>query len=139
MGFLNINYYYVHPGISTILTLGSRVSTMNSLFNLSSGNIVVGNNTIFGHDCKLLTGAHRFSNGVRASLDPYAELLEVARFGNDIVIGNGCFIGSGSIICGGITIGNNVIIQAGSIVVRDVPDGAIVGGQPASIKVVSAV
>jgi len=138
-GFININYYYIHPGVSTTLTLGKRVSTMNALFNLSSGNIIIGDNTIFGHNCMLLTGLHQFSNGVRASLDSLADIQELPRFGNDIVIGSGCFIGSGSIICGGVNIGNNVIIQSGSIVVRVVPNGALVGGQPASMKTASKI
>lgn len=34
---------------------------------------------------------------------------------------------------GNITIGNNVIIGAGSVVVKDVPDNAIVAGNPAKI------
>ena len=134
MGFININYYYVHPGISTTLTMGRRVSTMNAIFNLSSGNITIGENTIFGHGCMILTGSHRFSNGMRASLDPLTDFPEVPTFGNDIVIGSGCFIGSGSIVCGGVNIGDNVIIQSGSIVVKDCPDSVVVGGAPANIK-----
>ncbi len=135
MGFNNVNYYYVHPsGTGTTLLLGKNVSTMNATFNLSSGNITIGENTIFGHNCMVLTGSDRFSNKVRASLDLHADFLEVPRYGNDIVIGSGCFIGSGCIICGGVIIGNNVIIQSGSIVVKDCPDNVVVGGYPATIK-----
>ena len=34
---------------------------------------------------------------------------------------------------GPVTIGNNVTIAAGAVVVKDVPDNAIVGGNPAKI------
>ena len=37
------------------------------------------------------------------------------------------------VIIGNITIGNNVTIGAGSVVVKDVPDNAVVVGNPAKI------
>lgn len=43
------------------------------------------------------------------------------------------FIGSGSIILGGVRIGPNAIVAAGSLVNKDVPEGAIVGGCPAKV------
>ncbi|MCM1149445.1 MAG: serine acetyltransferase [Butyricicoccus sp.] len=41
-------------------------------------------------------------------------------------IGDGCFIGAGAQIVGGIDIGKNVKIGAGAVVFTDVPDGATV-------------
>jgi len=43
------------------------------------------------------------------------------------------FIGSGSIILGGVRIGPNAIVAAGSMVNKDVPEGSIVGGCPAKV------
>jgi acetyltransferase-like isoleucine patch superfamily enzyme len=43
------------------------------------------------------------------------------------------FIGHGSIILPGVTIGPNAIVAAGSVVVRDVPPGSVVGGVPAKV------
>jgi acetyltransferase-like isoleucine patch superfamily enzyme len=42
-------------------------------------------------------------------------------------------IGGGSILCPAITIGENALVGAGSVVTRDVPDRAIVVGNPARI------
>lgn len=50
-----------------------------------------------------------------------------------IFIGDNCYIGTGVTIMGPIKIGNNVTIAAGAVVVKDVPDNAIVGGNPAKI------
>lgn len=50
-----------------------------------------------------------------------------------VKIGNDCYIGTGTTILGPITIGNNVTIGAGSLVVKDVPDNCVVGGNPAKI------
>tara|TARA_B110000495_G_C22780916_1_gene456771 strand:- start:107 stop:625 length:519 start_codon:yes stop_codon:yes gene_type:complete len=51
----------------------------------------------------------------------------------DIVIGDRCWIGTNVFIKEGIVIGNDVVIGANSLVVKDVPDKAIVGGVPAKI------
>jgi acetyltransferase-like isoleucine patch superfamily enzyme len=50
-----------------------------------------------------------------------------------LYIGRGCWIGTGSRIIGSVTIGDNVIIGAGSLVIRDVPNNAIVVGVPARV------
>lgn len=41
------------------------------------------------------------------------------------------FIGQGSTVLPGITIGPNAVVAAGSVVTKDVPPGAVVGGNPA--------
>jgi len=49
-------------------------------------------------------------------------------------IGNRVSIGTSATILGGITIGDNAIVGAGSVVTKDVPENAIVAGNPARIK-----
>ena len=43
------------------------------------------------------------------------------------------WIGANAIILPGVTVGNGVIIAAGAVVTKDVPDYAVVGGNPAKI------
>lgn len=50
-----------------------------------------------------------------------------------IVIGDDAWIGSGAFVRKGTRIGRCAVVAAGSVVVSDVPDGAIVGGNPARI------
>ncbi|MGY1749244.1 acyltransferase [Modestobacter sp. SYSU DS0511] len=50
-----------------------------------------------------------------------------------IRVGSDCFIGARSIIMPGVEIGDRSIVAAGSVVVRSVPPGSIVGGNPARI------
>lgn len=50
-----------------------------------------------------------------------------------IEIHENCFIGGHSIIVGNVKIGPNAIIGAGSVVTKDVPEGAIVAGNPAVV------
>ena len=43
------------------------------------------------------------------------------------------FIGLGAIIMPDVKIGPNAIVAAGSVVTKDVPEGGIVGGNPARV------
>ena len=131
LGFLHIDYGLVHGDGK--LTLGKNVSTMNTIMNTSSGNIIIGDNSIFGHNCMVLTGTHRFYNGCRASLSdiPYNVFPETPLSGRDITIGDGCFIGSGSILIGPISIGRNSIICAGAVVTKSFDELSIIAGLPA--------
>ncbi|MGC1395143.1 MAG: DapH/DapD/GlmU-related protein [Coleofasciculaceae cyanobacterium] len=48
-------------------------------------------------------------------------------------IGNNVDIGANVVIIGAITIGDNAVVGAGSVVVKDVPEGAVVVGNPARV------
>ena len=50
-----------------------------------------------------------------------------------IEVGNDVYIGYGATIIGPCRIGNGAIVAAGSVVINDVPDFAIVGGVPAKV------
>ncbi len=131
-GFHNIDYSYIH-GNKKRVHIGENCSTMNSIFNVISGQITLGNDTIVGHSCMFLTGTHKFNKGVRISLsDNHAE-EETPTEGRDIKVGGGCFIGSGVIVLGPVTIGNNVIIGSGSVVTKSLPDSCFAAGAPAKV------
>ena len=119
--------YYLH-GPSERLSIGERVSKANTLFNTRSGNINVGDGVIFGHNCMVLTGMHEVS--VRGSMFR-RKTIEDAN--NNIVIESGCWIGSGTIILGGVRIGKDSVIGAGSIVVKDIPADSFAAGNPCKV------
>lgn len=131
-GFQNIDYSYVH-GSKKRLHIGENCSTMNSIFNVISGHITLGDNTIVGHNCMFLTGTHNFSDGIRTSLKESQTKEETPIEGRDIKIGKGCFIGSGSIVIGPVTIGDNVVIGAGSVVTNPIPNSCFAAGVPAKV------
>lgn len=130
-GFMNIDYAYIH-GDKSRLIVGRGCSTMNTTFNVISGTIKIGDNTLFTHNCMVLTGTHQFVKGKRASLHE-PPLQETPLDGLDIIIGDGCFIGSGATILGKVKIGDNVIIGAGSVVTSDIPDNCFAAGVPAKV------
>jgi acetyltransferase-like isoleucine patch superfamily enzyme len=50
-----------------------------------------------------------------------------------VSIGDGSWVGHGSVILPGACIGRNVVVAAGSVVRGEVPDHTIVGGVPAKV------
>lgn len=49
------------------------------------------------------------------------------------IIGDNVTLGANVVIIGKVRVGNNVVIGAGSVVVKDIPDNAVVVGNPAKI------
>lgn len=132
-GFMHVDYAYVHGDVSRV-HIGARCSTMNTVFNVASGEIWVGDDTYFSHGCYVLTGQHRFHLGKRVGLTADPPFDEVPGTGNDIRIGGGCYIGANATILATVTIGDNCIIGAGAVVTNDIPSGSFATGVPATIK-----
>ena len=76
--------------------------------------ISVGNNTVIGYNTTIL--AHEY-------------LIKEYRLG-EVKIGSEVMIGANSTILPGVTIGDGAIVSAGTLVHKDVPPGAFVGGNP---------
>jgi acetyltransferase-like isoleucine patch superfamily enzyme len=65
--------------------------------------------------------------------DPLKELIGKDSIVKHTLIKRGAFLGVDSIVAPGVTVGELSIVAAGSVVVKDVPDYAIVGGNPAAV------
>ncbi|MCK1994419.1 acyltransferase [Peribacillus muralis] len=79
--------------------------------------ISVGMNTVIGYNTTIL--AHEY-------------LIKEYRLG-DVIIGDEVLIGANSTILPGLTIGDGAIVSAGTLVHKDVPGGAFVGGNPMKV------
>ncbi len=117
--------------------VGERTVTEDfNVWNTSFGDIAVGKRCWFGLN-NILMGPVEI--GDRVSTGPYVMILgprhpvlaEFAQQRQKTVIGNNVWISSGSIILFGVKIGDGAVISAGSVVTKDVPAGAFVGGNPA--------
>lgn len=92
---------------------------------LDGGRIEVGEGTQIGPGVQIVTADHPRDPALRR------QGLEC---GKPIRIGANVWIGSGAIILPGVTVGDDAIVGAGSVVTRDVPDGATVMSNPASVR-----
>jgi maltose O-acetyltransferase len=92
-----------------------------------SGNVTIGDNVMMGPDVIILTKRHKFDR-----ID-----IPMIEQGYDhempVIIGDDVWIGTRSVILPGVIIGEGAIIGAGAIVTKDVPEYAIVCGNPAQI------
>ena len=84
--------------------------------------LVVHEATIIGADCIL-----------RQSTTIGNKTLADGGEGGSPVLGDGVDVGSNVVILGAISIGDKSVIGAGSVVVKDVPAGAVVAGNPAQV------
>ena len=84
-----------------------------------------------GRNCHITDGVRFLTHdgGVLLFRDKVPD-LELTR---PITIGDNVYIGTASMIMGGVTIGDNVIIGAGSIVTRDIPSNSLAVGVPARV------
>lgn len=108
------------------LIIGDNVGISQYCFIAVRGNIKIGANTIIGPSVSIFAENHKYDK-----LDIPVVLQGEIRA--DINIGDDVWIGNGSSILCGVNIGSHSIIAAGSIINRDVPEYAIVGGVPAKI------
>lgn len=81
-------------------------------------SVIVNSSASIDHECFIDDGSH-IAPGVKIA--------------GNVNIGKNCFIGTGSIIGPRVTVGSNTTIGAGSVVLRDIPEGVIAYGAPVKI------
>ena len=103
----------------------------NDLDNLQSpgcyfqnfqSQIFLGKGSLIAPNVGIITSNH----------DP--KMLSVNLPGEDVVIGNGCWIGMNTVILPGVTLGDNTIVGAGSVVTKSFKSGnCLIAGSPAKV------
>ena len=63
----------------------------------------------------------------------FTHVCPGVHLGGNVHVGQDSWIGIGSQVIQGVRIGSNVLAGAGSTIIRDVPDNAVVMGSPARI------
>jgi len=106
--------------------LGKWVHVGKQCYLNGEGGITVGDGTIFAPEVVILSSTHRHKQD---KLIPYDEFDEF----RPVEVGKAVWLGYRSMIVPGVTIGDGAIIAMGAVVTKDVPNGAIVGGNPAKI------
>lgn len=106
----------------------------------SQSRIVIGNNVLISHNVNIHdTDSHPMNTNER--LNQIEDILVNNKYdysnyqinSEPIEISDNAWIGFNSIILKGVKIGKNSIVACGSVVTKDVPENAIVAGNPAKI------
>lgn len=79
-------------------------------------------------------GAHTSILGFNHTMDdPEIEVFRQPLTSRGIRIGDDVWIGSHVVVLDGVTVGDRAVLAAGAVVTKDVPAGAVVGGNPARL------
>lgn len=103
-----------HVGIGTVIMANA---TVNADTRIGIHGIINTNSSV-DHDCEI---------------DDYVHISPHVGLAGNVSVGEGTHIGIGASIIQGIKIGKWATIGAGAVVIRDVPDYAIVVGNPGKI------
>jgi acetyltransferase-like isoleucine patch superfamily enzyme len=116
----------VYNNIGEGLSIGNNVGIGQNCFIQVRANVEIRSNVIFGPNVSVFSENHIFEN----SSIPIVK-QGVTRKG--VIIEEGVWIGTRSVVLDGVTIGKNSVIAAGSIVNKNVPPFSIYGGVPARL------
>lgn len=114
----------VHPSsaIGMLTQIGPGTVVMaNASINVGTligKHVIVNTNASVDHDCKIADFVH---------ISPQAGLA------GNVEVGEGTHIGIGAAVIQGVKIGKWVTVGAGAVVIRDIPDHAVVVGNPGKI------
>ncbi len=91
------------------------------------GPVKIGNDVMMGPEVVILTHHHRHDR-LDIPMWQQGQLPD-----QPVIIGNDVWIGTRAIIMPNVHIGNGCIIGAASVVTKDIPSYAVVGGIPAKV------
>ena len=109
-----------NAGTRAALTVGDGVAIGDRTEIHAGNSVTIGNGTLISWDCCIMDRDYH-------KLDSDTERTA------PVVIGEHVWIGCNVLIVKGITVGDGAVIAAGAVVTKDVPAGALVGGNPAKI------
>ena len=106
------------------LRVGRRFFANFNFTVLDEAPVTVGDDCFIGPNVSIYTACH--------STDP-VERNSRREWAKPVTIGDNVWIGGSVTILPGVTIGSNVTIGAGSVVVKDIPDGCVAVGNPCRV------
>ncbi|MFC1830891.1 acyltransferase [Thermodesulfobacteriota bacterium] len=123
----NINNRIRVWGDPSRLRIHQTAAMVNTLINTRSGYIDIDEFTFTGHGVSIVTGTHNYNKFLNE------RMTDIPRYGGDIRIGKGVWIGSSALILGPCVIEDHAVVAAGSVVIPNthIESYAIYGGVPA--------
>ena len=120
--------------------LGLNSTVAAPIYGSCIGNTKIGNNVYINPNCLMMArGGITIEDGVQIAAnvqllsnnhDPYDLMILICK---PVLIKESAWIGAGATILPGVCVGKHAIVGAGSVVTKDVPDYAVVAGNPAKI------
>lgn len=117
----NVNQVRLAVGRGGVLRIGDNC-------RLNGPTISVSNKVMIGNECRIAPHVIIMDSDFHDVTDRLAEGK-----GGEIIIKDGAWVATRAMVLKGVTIGKKAVVAAGSVVTKDVPDYAVVGGVPAKI------
>lgn len=111
---------------SSQVTIGDWTTIGYNTCIFATVEIQIGENCLIAPNCYLVDSNH--------GIDRSQLIREQQMSASPIVIGPDVWLGAGVTVLKGVTIGRGAVIGAGSVVSNDIPEFAIVSGNPAVVK-----
>lgn len=92
------------------------------------GGIHIKSGACIGPKVTILTENHNYDSSDLRKI-PFDDVM----IKKNVIIGEYVWIGYGAIILPGVTVGEGAVVAAGSVVTKDIPPCAVVGGNPAKV------
>lgn len=121
-----------NPAHPPKLIIGNNVTIEQNVHIVSAGNLIIHDNVSIAPNCTILCVCHPF-------MDVHNPMRIGDRIGGTdatIEIGEGSLIGVGSVIQMNVRIGRSAVVGSNSVVKINVPDFAVVDGNPAAVMMV---
>ena len=110
------------------MTIGDNVWIGDNFYAKAEGKITIKSGCIISRNCEIWTSNHNYDSE-DLKMIPYDKRFIL----KPVTINENVWIGSKVIIIPGVEIGEGAVIAAGSVVTKNVPAYAVVGGNPAQI------
>ena len=121
INYLKKHHVFAHIG-ENIFYQCRRIPVEPNLVKIHNNVAIAADVSIIPHDI-----IHMVFNKMRNAEEAYPIHLGCVEIMDNV------FIGSHSIILPNVRIGPNAIVAAGAVITKDVPEGSIVGGNPARV------
>lgn len=108
------------------LSAGDNLSIGQGCFVVCKGGLHIGSNVMIGAGAKIVTTFHNYSSVDR-------PMFEQGMGEAPIHISDDVWLGFNAVVLPGVRIGRGAILAAGTVVTKDVPEMAIVGGVPGKV------
>lgn len=111
----------------SMLKIGDNVEIGNHSTLSSMNSIIIKEGVLTGPHVFISDHNHEYGN-------PNVHIYKQGAFvKGEVIIEEGCWIGTNVVIVGNVRIGRNCVIGANSVVTRDIPDYCLAIGSPAKI------
>jgi acetyltransferase-like isoleucine patch superfamily enzyme len=146
-------FAFVGPGVTLEIGKGAKLHLgrwswigHGTKIRAHEGEVRIGAKTVLGQECTISSFQHvsigreciladrvmliDFDHGV---VEVERPIREQGIYKRDVRVGNNVWMGYGVCVLRGVTIGDNAIVGTSTVVTKDVPDDAVVGGVPARV------